>query len=125
MFVVLYFLLKALNIRYHLITFGYVQLGKVRAKQFYMGDENRSKSMPLLLHGDGSFAGQGIVMETLDMSGLPDYTVGGCIHIVVNNQVRYHPNCEKHLKRVPRLTQNTTCPHGYLRRRLTRPNEVS
>ena len=43
--------------------------------------------MPILLHGDGAFSGQGIVFETLDMSGLIDYTVGGTIHIVVNNQV--------------------------------------
>jgi len=76
----------------HLEAVNTLVLGKVRAKQFYMGDENRSKSMPLLLHGDGSFAGQGIVMETLDMSGLPDYTVGGCIHIVVNNQVAFTTN---------------------------------
>ncbi len=44
--------------------------------------------MAILLHGDGAFSGQGIVYETLDMSGLPDYTVGGTIHLVVNNQVR-------------------------------------
>ena len=45
--------------------------------------------MPILLHGDGAFSGQGIVYETLDMSGLPDYSVGGCVHIVVNNQVAF------------------------------------
>ena len=43
--------------------------------------------MGILLHGDGAFSGQGIVYETLDMSGLPDYTVGGTIHLVINNQV--------------------------------------
>ena len=48
----------------------------------------RSTHMPILLHGDGAFSGQGIVYETLDMSGLPDYTVGGCVHLVVNNQAR-------------------------------------
>jgi hypothetical protein len=53
------------------------------------GDTERTRNMPILLHGDGSFAGQGIVMETLDMSALPEYTVGGTMHIVVNNQVRY------------------------------------
>ena len=63
-------------------------LGKVRAKQYYEDDHTRSRSMPILLHGDGAFSGQGIVYETLDMSGLVDYTVGGTIHIVVNNQVR-------------------------------------
>ncbi len=43
--------------------------------------------MGLLMHGDGSFSGQGIVFETLDLSQLPDYTTGGTIHVVVNNQV--------------------------------------
>ena len=43
--------------------------------------------MPILMHGDGAFAGQGIVYECLDMSALPDYSVGGTVHVVVNNQV--------------------------------------
>lgn len=60
---------------------------QVRAKQYYSDDAARDKTMGILLHGDGSFAGQGVVYETLDMSALPDYTVGGTVHIVVNNQV--------------------------------------
>jgi 2-oxoglutarate dehydrogenase E1 component len=64
-----------------------VVLGKVRAKQYYSDDEARSRNMGILLHGDGAFAGQGVVYETMDMSGLPDYTVGGTIHLIVNNQV--------------------------------------
>lgn len=71
----------------HLEAVNTVVLGKTRAKQFYTGDEDRTRNMAVLLHGDGSFAGQGIVMETLDMSKLPNYSVGGTIHIVVNNQV--------------------------------------
>lgn len=62
-------------------------LGKVRAKQYYNNDKERHHTLGILLHGDGSFAGQGVVYETLDMSALPDYTTGGTIHIVVNNQV--------------------------------------
>lgn len=62
-------------------------MGKVRAKQYYSDDHDRSRNMGVLLHGDGSFSGQGVVYETLDMSALQDYTVGGVIHIVVNNQV--------------------------------------
>lgn len=62
-------------------------VGKVRAKQYYSDDHDRSRNMGVLLHGDGSFSGQGVVYETLDMSALQDYTVGGVIHIVVNNQV--------------------------------------
>ena len=71
----------------HLEAVNTVVLGKTRAKQYYTDDHHRSQNLPVLLHGDGAFSGQGIVFETLDMSGLPDYTVGGTIHIVVNNQV--------------------------------------
>jgi 2-oxoglutarate dehydrogenase complex dehydrogenase (E1) component-like enzyme len=70
-----------------------VLIGKVRAKQYYSDDHDRTRNLGVLLHGDGSFAGQGVVYETLDMSALPDYTVGGAIHIVVNNQVG-HDCCQ-------------------------------
>ena len=65
-----------------------VLLGKVRAKQYYSDDGDRSRNMGILMHGDGSFSGQGVVYETLDMSALPGYATGGTIHVVVNNQVR-------------------------------------
>ena len=74
-----------------------IVLGKVRAKQYYSEDGERSKNMGVLMHGDGSFAGQGVVYETLDMSALPDYTVGGTIHVIVNNQV------------LPKTTQADNC----------------
>lgn len=73
----------------HLEAVNTVVLGKTRAKQYYSDDHDRSRNMAILLHGDGSFSGQGIVYETLDMSGLTDYTVGGTIHLVVNNQVAF------------------------------------
>ncbi|BDA47181.1 2-oxoglutarate dehydrogenase, mitochondrial [Coccomyxa sp. Obi] len=73
----------------HLEAVDPVLVGKVRAKQYYSDDRDRTKNLGVLLHGDGSFSGQGVVYETLDMSALPDYTVGGVIHIVVNNQVAF------------------------------------
>ncbi|XP_004307551.1 PREDICTED: 2-oxoglutarate dehydrogenase, mitochondrial-like [Fragaria vesca subsp. vesca] len=73
----------------HLEAVDPVVVGKTRAKQFYSNDLDRTKNMAVLLHGDGSFAGQGVVYETLHLSALPNYTTGGTIHIVVNNQVAF------------------------------------
>lgn len=64
-----------------------VVLGKVRAKQFYSNDKDMAKNLGILMHGDGSFSGQGVVYETLDMQSLPEFSTGGTIHLVVNNQV--------------------------------------
>jgi 2-oxoglutarate dehydrogenase E1 component len=73
----------------HLEAVDPVVIGKTRAKQFYANDADRTKNMGILIHGDGSFAGQGVVYETLHLSALPNYTTGGTIHIVVNNQVAF------------------------------------
>ncbi|KAG0477476.1 hypothetical protein HPP92_014317 [Vanilla planifolia] len=73
----------------HLEAVDPVVVGKTRAKQYYSNDANRIHNMGVLIHGDGSFAGQGVVYETLHLSGLPNYTTGGTIHIVVNNQVAF------------------------------------
>ena len=73
----------------HLEAVDPVVIGKTRAKQFYSNDADRTKNMGILIHGDGSFAGQGVVYETLHLSALPNYTTGGTIHIVVNNQVAF------------------------------------
>lgn len=73
----------------HLEAVNTVVTGKTRAKQFYTKDPKGERSMAVLLHGDGAFSGQGIVYETLDMSKLPEYQVGGTLHIVVNNQVAF------------------------------------
>ncbi|KAI9124562.1 hypothetical protein K1719_004484 [Acacia pycnantha] len=73
----------------HLEAVNPVVIGKTRAKQYYSNDVDRTKNMGVLIHGDGSFAGQGVVYETLHLSALENYTTGGTIHIVINNQVAF------------------------------------
>lgn len=73
----------------HLEAVDPVVVGKTRAKQFFSEDFTRERTMALMLHGDASFAGQGVVAETLELSDLRDYTTGGTIHIVVNNQIGF------------------------------------
>ncbi|KAL1295658.1 hypothetical protein HN51_056512 [Arachis hypogaea] len=73
----------------HLEAVNPVVVGKTRAKQYFSNDVDRKKNMGVLIHGDGSFAGQGVVYETLHLSALPNYTTGGTIHIVLNNQVAF------------------------------------
>ncbi|KAJ7971304.1 putative 2-oxoglutarate dehydrogenase [Quillaja saponaria] len=73
----------------HLEAVNPVVVGKTRAKQYYSNDVDRIKNLGVLIHGDGSFAGQGVVYETLHLSALPNYTTGGTIHIVFNNQVAF------------------------------------
>ena len=73
----------------HLEAVNPVVLGQVRAKQFFHNDPERKKVIPLLLHGDAAFAGQGVVAECFAMSGLPGHNIGGTIHIIVNNQIGF------------------------------------
>ncbi|HEV2096069.1 MAG TPA: 2-oxoglutarate dehydrogenase E1 component [Chthoniobacterales bacterium] len=74
----------------HLEAVDPVVEGTARARQRIRGDtEHRRKVLPLLIHGDAAFAGQGIVMETLNMSQLPGYSTGGTVHVVVNNQIGF------------------------------------
>jgi len=73
----------------HLEAVNPVVLGKVRAKQDQLGDKDRTQVLPLLLHGDAAFAGQGVVAECFALSGLRGHRTGGTIHIVVNNQIGF------------------------------------
>lgn len=73
----------------HLECVNPVVIGKVRAKQVQREDRTAEQVMPMLLHGDAAFAGQGIVAETLMISELPGYRVGGTVHIVINNQIGF------------------------------------
>ena len=73
----------------HLEAVNPVVLGQARAKQFFHKDKERNKVIPILIHGDAAFAGQGIVAECFAMSGLPGHNTGGTIHIIVNNQIGF------------------------------------
>ncbi len=73
----------------HLEFVNPVVEGRVRAKQDRRGDRERKRVMPLLLHGDAAFVGQGIVAETLNLASLRGYSTGGTVHVVVNNQIGF------------------------------------
>ena len=73
----------------HLDAVDPVTIGRTRAKHDRTGEVGRKKYLPLLVHGDAAFAGQGIVAETLNFADLPGYTVGGTIHIIANNLIGF------------------------------------
>ena len=73
----------------HLELIDPVVEGIVRAKQTYRNDKDQIRVVPLLMHGDAAFTGQGIVHETLNLSELPGYRTGGTIHVIVNNQIGF------------------------------------
>jgi 2-oxoglutarate dehydrogenase E1 component len=73
----------------HLEAVNPVVEGRTRAKQRRFKDRDRKIGIPILIHGDAAFAGQGLVAETLNLSQLPGYRTGGTIHVVVNNQIGF------------------------------------
>ncbi len=73
----------------HLELINPIQQGIVRCKQEWLDDKTRTRTIPLCMHGDAAFCGQGIVAETLSLSELPGYETGGTIHIIVNNQIGF------------------------------------
>jgi len=78
----------------HLEFVNPVVEGRVRAKQDRKGDDDRTTVLPLLIHGDAAFVGQGVVAETLNLSRLPAYETGGTVHVVINNQIGFTTNPE-------------------------------
>jgi len=74
----------------HLETVDPVVLGKVRAQQVFRDDlDKHEQVLPVLIHGDAAFAGQGIVWECFGFSGVKGYNTGGCIHFIINNQIGF------------------------------------
>ena len=73
----------------HLEIVNPVVEGFARARQRLMADNDRKKVLPLLIHGDAAFMGQGLVAETLNLADLQGYTTGGTIHVIINNQVGF------------------------------------
>jgi multifunctional 2-oxoglutarate metabolism enzyme len=73
----------------HLEAVNPVVEGMVRAKQERLNDRHRLRVLPLLVHGDAAFAGQGVVAETLNLSQLEGYSTGGTLHFVINNQIGF------------------------------------
>ena len=86
----------------HLEIVNPVVLGKARAKQDQHGDPERSAVMPLLIHGDAAFAGQGVVAECFGLSGLKGHKSGGSIHFIINNQIGFTTN--------PRFSRSSPYP---------------
>jgi len=76
----------------HLEAVDPVTVGRTRAKQDRAGEGGKAKYLPLLVHGDAAFAGQGITAETLNYADLDGYTVGGTIHVIVNNLLGFTTN---------------------------------
>ncbi len=76
----------------HLELIDPIVEGMCRAKQNRKGDLNRDRTLPVLIHGDAAFTGQGIVAETLNLSELEAYRTGGTIHLIINNQIGFTTN---------------------------------
>jgi len=76
----------------HLEAVNGVVLGKARAKQYFIGSASapgHGRVLPILIHGDAAFSGQGIVAEVMQLSEIPSYTTGGTIHVVINNMIGF------------------------------------
>ena len=73
----------------HLEYVNPVAMGRIRAKQDRIGDNERRRGMCLLIHGDAAFAGEGVVQESLNLSFLQSYATGGTLHVILNNQLGF------------------------------------
>jgi 2-oxoglutarate dehydrogenase E1 component len=109
----------------HLEAVNPVVEGIVRAKQAYRDDTARRRVVPVLLHGDAAFMGQGIVYETLALGPLPSFTTGGTVHVIVNNQIGFttsprdylftpYPSDPAHVVRAPVFHVNADDPEAVI-----------
>ena len=107
----------------HLEAVNPVVEGIVRAKQAYREDAARRRVVPVLMHGDAAFMGQGIVYETLALGPLPSFTTGGTVHVIVNNQIGFttapedylftpYPSDPAHVVRAPVFHVNADDPEA-------------
>jgi 2-oxoglutarate dehydrogenase E1 component len=110
----------------HLEAVDPVALGRTRAKQTHVGENGEREVLPIVMHGDAAFAGQGILAEALNYAGLKGFSVGGCIHVIVNNLIGFTTTSrELHTSRfsadlakrqpVPIFHVNTEDPEAVLR----------
>ena len=79
----------------HLEAVNPVALGRVRAKQTRLGKHGQTKVLPVLIHGDAAFAGQGTAAETLNLAAVEGFSVGGTIHIICNNLIGFTANSDE------------------------------
>jgi 2-oxoglutarate dehydrogenase E1 component len=79
----------------HLECVDPVAVGRIRAKQDRVNDQARVRGMALLIHGDAAFAAEGVIQETLNLSQLKAYTIGGTLHVIVNNQIGFTTSPEE------------------------------
>jgi 2-oxoglutarate dehydrogenase E1 component len=79
----------------HLEIVSPVVLGRVRARQDRGGDVERNRQLAVIIHGDAAFAGEGVVQETLNLSELGGYHVGGALHVIINNQIGFTTSPDK------------------------------
>ena len=73
----------------HLEAVDPILMGRARARQTRLGDDGPRRVLPIAVHGDAAFAGQGIASETLNLAGLPGFSVGGTVHVIINNLIGF------------------------------------